>query len=138
MGKTRQIRDAAVEEKPSDVVRESNIYFSLESGESQLAAAIEYLGPDHFVYASDVPHWDTEFPENLAQLRNHPDLSEEVKENSSQECKDVVWSGLDRFIGEKKAIRVWPAIRVRALLGIRPRHPNPSPPPGTALTIAHT
>ena len=65
---------------PLSIQRESNIYFSLESGESQLAAGIEYLGPDHFVYASDVPHWDTEFPENLAQLRNQPDLSEEVKE----------------------------------------------------------
>ena len=66
--------------KPSDVVRESNIYFSLESGESQLAATVDYLGAEHFVYASDVPHWDTEFPDNLQHLRNHPELSEEVKE----------------------------------------------------------
>ena len=69
-----------LKKKPSDVVRESNIYFSLESGESQLAATIDYLGADHFVYASDVPHWDTEFPDNLEQLRHHPDLSEEVRE----------------------------------------------------------
>ena len=69
-----------LEKKPSDVVRESNMYFSLESGESQLAATIDYLGAEHFVYASDVPHWDTEFPENLEYLRNHPVLSEDVKE----------------------------------------------------------
>ncbi len=66
--------------KPSDVVRESNLYFSLESGESQLAATVDYMGSDHFVYASDIPHWDNEFPENLRHLRNHPDLSDEVKE----------------------------------------------------------
>ncbi len=35
---------------------------------------------DHFVYASDIPHWDCEFRENLVQLRNHPKLSAEVKE----------------------------------------------------------
>jgi predicted TIM-barrel fold metal-dependent hydrolase len=62
------------------VLRESNMYFSLESGESQLAATVDYVGSDHFVYASDIPHWDNEFPENLHHLRNHPDLSDEVKE----------------------------------------------------------
>ena len=69
-----------LKQKPSDVVRESNMYFSLESGESQLAATVDYMGADHFVYASDIPHWDNEFPENLTHLRNHPDLSDEVKE----------------------------------------------------------
>ncbi|MDE0213296.1 MAG: amidohydrolase family protein, partial [Deltaproteobacteria bacterium] len=45
-----------------------------------LAATVDYVGSDHFVYASDIPHWDNEFPGNLEHLRNHPDLSDEVKE----------------------------------------------------------
>jgi len=28
---------------------------------------IEYLGDDHFLYASDVPHWDGEFPKNTCK-----------------------------------------------------------------------
>ena len=45
-----------------------------------LAHAIDYVGADHFVYASDIPHWDCEFPENLEQLRNHEAISDEIKE----------------------------------------------------------
>jgi predicted TIM-barrel fold metal-dependent hydrolase len=45
-----------------------------------LPHAIDYVGADHFLYASDIPHWDCEFPENLEHLRNHAALSQEVKE----------------------------------------------------------
>jgi predicted TIM-barrel fold metal-dependent hydrolase len=69
-----------LKKKPSDLVRESQIYFSLEAGESLLPAAVKHVGAEHFLFASDVPHWDNEFPENLEHLRNHPDLSEDAKE----------------------------------------------------------
>jgi len=69
-----------LKEKPSDLVRQSPIYFSIEPGESQLAHTIDYVGADHFVFASDVPHWDCEFPKNLEHLRSHKALSPEVKE----------------------------------------------------------
>jgi hypothetical protein len=69
-----------LKKKPSDVVREAKMYFSLEAGESQLVPTIEYLGAEHFLYASDVPHWDNEFPENLEALRDHPQLSAAAKE----------------------------------------------------------
>jgi uncharacterized protein len=69
-----------LKKNPSDLVRESQIYFSLEAGESLLPAAVKHVGAEHFLFASDVPHWDNEFPENLEHLRNHPDLSEDAKE----------------------------------------------------------
>ncbi len=65
---------------PSQLVREAPIYFSVEAGESQLPAAIEYLGADHYLYASDIPHWDNEFPESLERLWAHPALSAEAKQ----------------------------------------------------------
>lgn len=68
-----------LERKPSEIVRRSNVYFSVEEGESQLKQTIDYLGSQHFVYASDIPHWDNEFPVSLEHLRSHPDLSDEVK-----------------------------------------------------------
>nr|NIO09846.1 amidohydrolase family protein [Deltaproteobacteria bacterium] len=58
-----------LKKKPSDLVRESTICFSLEAGETLLPQTIDYLGAEHFVYASDIPHWDNEFPENLHFLR---------------------------------------------------------------------
>ena len=52
----------------------------IEPGESQLAHTIDYLGAEHFLFASDIPHWDCEFPGNLQHIRNHAALSDEVKE----------------------------------------------------------
>jgi predicted TIM-barrel fold metal-dependent hydrolase len=69
-----------LKKKPSDLVRESKMYFSLEAGETLLAEAVNYLGAEHFLYASDIPHWDNEFPGNLHALRNHPTLSQSAKE----------------------------------------------------------
>jgi predicted TIM-barrel fold metal-dependent hydrolase len=69
-----------LKEKPSDLVRKSKMYFSLESGESLLPESINYLGAEHFLYASDIPHWDNEFPANLHALRNHSRISEGDKE----------------------------------------------------------
>ena len=67
-------------EKPSQIFRESPIYVSIESGEGTLPEAIAYVGDDHFLYASDIPHWDNEFPGNLEAVRSHPRLSRETKE----------------------------------------------------------
>jgi predicted TIM-barrel fold metal-dependent hydrolase len=69
-----------LKKKPSDVVRESKMYFSVEPGESQLAATVDYVGAEHFLYASDIPHWDNEFPGNLKHLRGHKQLSDDAKE----------------------------------------------------------
>jgi hypothetical protein len=70
----------ALKKKPSEVVRESPIYISLEAEERLLPQTVEYLGDDHFLYASDVPHWDGGFPKNLEELWEHPQLSRETKE----------------------------------------------------------
>jgi predicted TIM-barrel fold metal-dependent hydrolase len=78
--KRAEVEMPLLKKKPSDMVRESKMYFSVEPGESQLAATVDYLGADHFLYASDIPHWDNEFPENLQDLRGHKQLSNEAKE----------------------------------------------------------
>jgi len=66
--------------KPSAVFRECPIYVSVEAEESLLPETIAHLGDDHFLYASDIPHWDNGFPENLRALREHPRLSRVTKE----------------------------------------------------------
>ena len=66
--------------KPSQIFKESPIFVSLEAEEGLLPETVAYVGDDHFLYASDIPHWDMGFPNNLNDLRDHPRLSREAKE----------------------------------------------------------
>jgi predicted TIM-barrel fold metal-dependent hydrolase len=78
--KRAEVEMPLLKKKPSDIVRGSKLYFSVEPGESQLSHTVDYVGAEHFLYASDIPHWDNEFPHNLIDLRNHKQLSNETKE----------------------------------------------------------
>lgn len=69
-----------LKKKPTEIFRNSQIKVSLEAGEPLLAETIDYVGPDHVMYASDIPHWDNEFPGNLDALRKSNSLSRETKE----------------------------------------------------------
>jgi uncharacterized protein len=69
-----------LKKKPTDVFRESKLIVSLEAEEPYLAETIDYVGAEHIVYASDIPHWDGEFPGNLRRLRKMNSLSPEIRE----------------------------------------------------------
>ncbi len=66
--------------KPSEVFRKSNIYVSIEGKESLLAETIDFVGAEHLLYATDIPHWDSEFPDNLNDLREADNISDTDKE----------------------------------------------------------
>jgi predicted TIM-barrel fold metal-dependent hydrolase len=66
--------------KPSDLVRDSQIFFSIEAEETLLPQTFEYVGDDHFLYASDVPHWDSDFPRTLEHFWAREDIPAESKE----------------------------------------------------------
>jgi predicted TIM-barrel fold metal-dependent hydrolase len=55
------------------------VFFSIESGETLLPETVKYLGDGHFIYATDIPHWDCEFPENLETIEQRGDLAAAVK-----------------------------------------------------------
>ena len=65
--------------KPSDTFRESKLKVSLEGKESLLRETVDFVGAEHLIYATDVPHWDGEFPENLEDIRGTNDLTDEEK-----------------------------------------------------------
>ena len=69
-----------LKKKPTDIFRASTIKVSLEAGEPLLAETVDYVGAEHVMYASDIPHWDNEFPGNLEHLRKSNTLSREAKE----------------------------------------------------------
>ena len=65
--------------KPSEYVRNGNIYFHAEDYEPFIGETARFLSPDVLYYASDYPHWDMEFPENIDALGKREDLSAEEK-----------------------------------------------------------
>ena len=66
-------------QKPSEYVRSGAIYFSCETGEPLLAEAVEYIGEERVVFASDFPHWDHSYPQSIHQLWDREDLPEARK-----------------------------------------------------------
>lgn len=64
---------------PSETFRESKLKVSIEGKESLLRETVEFVGADHLIYATDVPHWDGEFPENLEEIRDANNLSDSEK-----------------------------------------------------------
>ena len=77
--KRGKIETPLLKQRPSACVREHPVYFSLEADETLLPETFRYVGDSHFVYATDIPHWDTEFPENLHMVQSRKDLSDETK-----------------------------------------------------------
>jgi uncharacterized protein len=71
--------------KLSDYLADGNIFISLEADERLLPETMRILGDDIFVYASDFPHWDAEFPENIQNLMAREDLNEEQRVKVTRE-----------------------------------------------------
>lgn len=69
-----------LKQRPSDCVRQQPIYFSFEAEERLLPETFSYVGAEHFVYATDIPHWDCEFPGNLHHTQARQDLSGQIKQ----------------------------------------------------------
>ena len=67
------------QQKPSAYIRSGRVYFHAENYEPLIGATANYLSPDVLYYASDWPHWDHEFPENIEHLSRREDLSPEDK-----------------------------------------------------------
>ena len=64
---------------PSEYARRGQCWFTCEPEERGLRAAIDALGADRIMYASDYPHWDSDFPDSTRAIRNRNELSTEEK-----------------------------------------------------------
>ncbi len=69
----------ACKRDPREYIAREQLYVSCEPEEAGVAFAAEMLGPHFILYASDYPHWDSDFPESTRSLTRRTDLSEEVK-----------------------------------------------------------
>jgi predicted TIM-barrel fold metal-dependent hydrolase len=64
---------------PSEYAARGQCLFTCEPEEKGLRAAIDALGADRIMYASDYPHWDSDFPETVAAIRDRRELSDAEK-----------------------------------------------------------
>ena len=70
-------------QQPASYYFKNNFYFTIETEEPELVEAIEFLGPERFLFATDYPHDDPggrmKF-EDVRLLRENPGISEDAKE----------------------------------------------------------
>ncbi len=64
---------------PREYVERGQVYVTCEPEEPILPAVIEDLGSDFIMYASDYPHWDSDFPESSKPLRERSDIDDAAR-----------------------------------------------------------
>jgi hypothetical protein len=64
---------------PSEYAARGQCVFSCEPEEHGLAYAAARIGAERIMYASDYPHWDSDFPHTVAPIRDRTDLSDAAK-----------------------------------------------------------
>ena len=78
--KLGEVQAPGCRKRPSRYLTAGNIYFHVESSEDLIPEAIRYLGEGSLMYASDLPHWDSEYPDSIEQLAGRSDLSDARKQ----------------------------------------------------------
>lgn len=81
-----------LKKKPSQTFRESLIKVSIEGKETLLRETIDYVGVEHLIYATDLPHWDGEFPENLEEIRATNVITEQEKKAVLHDNAEALFS----------------------------------------------
>lgn len=76
--KNRAHQAPLLKKKPSDYLKGGQIYYHTELWESLLPQAVERVGEDFFLYASDYPH-EPDLAEAICQFEARTDLSDAAK-----------------------------------------------------------
>jgi predicted TIM-barrel fold metal-dependent hydrolase len=75
----RQSEAPLLQMPPSEYIRSGRVFFGCEPEERLLSLAAEWVGAGQLLYASDYPHWDSDWPHSVAALRERSDVREELK-----------------------------------------------------------
>jgi predicted TIM-barrel fold metal-dependent hydrolase len=65
--------------EPREYIARGQLYVSCEPEETSVPFAVETLGDRFIMYASDYPHWDSDFPNSTRPLRERTDISDAVR-----------------------------------------------------------
>jgi predicted TIM-barrel fold metal-dependent hydrolase len=61
--------------KPSEYMTRGNWFYATEPEEAGLPYALDRIGEDSIIFASDYPHWDGMFPYVVSTIRGRKDIS---------------------------------------------------------------
>jgi predicted TIM-barrel fold metal-dependent hydrolase len=65
--------------KPSEIITSGQIALTCEPEEEILPYVLQTMGQHLVMYASDYPHWDSEFPESVRMVASIPGLTDEQR-----------------------------------------------------------
>lgn len=68
-----------IERMPSEYMKK-NCFYTCESDEKNLALAIEEMGLSQVLFASDYPHFDSEYPNTVPDIKARTDITSKQKE----------------------------------------------------------
>lgn len=77
--KRAKVEAPLCKKKPSEYIRSGRVYLHAEDYEPLVGATARLLSPQVLYYASDWPHWDSEYPENIDHLAAREDIDAEGK-----------------------------------------------------------
>jgi predicted TIM-barrel fold metal-dependent hydrolase len=77
--KRGEVEAPLCKKRPSEYLKSGRVFLHAEDYEPLVGATAQILSPQVLYYASDWPHWDSEFPENIEHLKRREDLSPEAK-----------------------------------------------------------
>jgi uncharacterized protein len=66
-------------EEPRVYMTSGRLFYSFEPEEKTLPYVAQWVGEDQLLYASDYPHWDSEWPDTTRTLLDRDDLSPALK-----------------------------------------------------------
>ncbi|MCY4583469.1 MAG: amidohydrolase family protein, partial [Chloroflexi bacterium] len=75
----------ALRRSPTEYVQQGNWFFHTEADEKMLPYTASVIGADKLFFASDFPHWDSEYPHNVEELLAREDIDETLRRNVLRE-----------------------------------------------------
>src|SRR5919199_126662 len=66
-------------EEPSEYIKSGRCFFGAEPEEKTLPFAAEAVRPDILMYASDYPHWDSDWPHTVKTVAERTDMTDDLK-----------------------------------------------------------
>lgn len=84
-------------QKPSEYILNTESYFGMEPEEKLLPVVAQEIGAQKLLYASDYPHWDSDWPHTVKTLVDRTDLTDDLRQK-------IMSDNAARFYGLKKPV----------------------------------